>query len=412
MKTDDTFVLNFFIALLFVFINPLYAVSICAVLNFMNYRINFWLFSIMFASSFGLFFFMRNWNVGNDALYYLRLFQAADSYFLTDIFFHIDTSWSGMQPFWKFYLWISRFIIGDHVDFFAFFNLFTIFLVTAYLGQVVDEKRFIVVIVCILFVSGGFFSNVYQVWRHTFALLFFFIGIFWFEADRDRRYARGLMYSSALFHVVSVPLVAAYEVFTFYGKINAGSKRNAPFQTIRRYSIQAVAYAVLAFFTLKFFEGINLEFTTLAAYSVYTKEIEDAQSGYDFLIHPLTVAIIVYFWFNRKEISKNDVFIGINYFLLLGAFMKLDIPSQAIGRAFHFFLVGVSIISAKLVLKDKKYGFLYLVTIIMFMFYTLIRHGGGTLSYLVGEQYLNPVYGLVGMLLNYSEFLVPPSALL
>ena len=231
------------------------------------------------------------------------------------------------------------------------------------------------------------------------------------EADKHRRLARGLMYSSALFHVVAIAMVAAYEFFTLYGKVNARSQRNAPFQKIRKYTIQAVAYAILAFFMLKGLEGRNA-LATLIAYSTYTKEIGEEQTAYSYLIHPLTAVIVYYFWFNRKEISKNDLFIGINYFLVIVARVMIDIPSQALGRAFYFFLFGVSILSAKLVLKDEKRGFMYLYLIILFMFYSLIRHGGGHLSLLAGGKYLDPAHGLVSMVLNYREFLVPPSAVL
>ena len=429
MKTHSTFLLNLFVALLFVLINPLYAISICAVLNFMNNRINFLLFSIMFASSFGLFYFLRNWSFGYDAIAFLKSYQVADSHSFTDIFYRFVQNPSGNEPLWTIYLWLSRNIIGNHVDFFAFFHLFIMFLLTAYLGKVVDQKRFVVVIACILFVSTGFLSTFYEIWRHIFALLLFFIGIFLLEADRHRRLARGLMYSSALFHVVAIPLVAVYEFFTLCNKINARSQRNKRFQTIQRYSIQIVAYAILASVMFKWAEGVGTGIFPLqfSAYQGYQRNIGVEESGYAFLFNPLTAALIVYFWFNRKQISKNDVFIGINYFLLIGASITIDIASIAIGRAFYFFLVGASILCGKLVLKDVKLGvflsdtirikdvklgFLYLVTIILFMFYSYIKHGGGNLSMLVGENFLNPAYGLVGMILNYGEFLVPPSAVL
>ena len=413
MKTDNT-PLNLFVVLMFVLINPLYALSICAILNYRNYRINFSVFSVMFASSFGLFFFMREWSSGGDTGHYLMTFIAADSHSFTDIFYFFVQDPKGNEPLWRICLWLSRIIIGDHVDVFVFANLFIMFLLTAYLGKVVDEKRFVIVIACILFVSSGFFSNAFQVWRHTFALLLFFIGIFLLEAGRHRRLARGLMYSSILFHMVCIPIVGGYELLTLLKKINTRTQITTRFQNIRRYSIPIIVYVIFSFVAIKFTERIyTADFLSeLNVYAVYTRNIELEKSGYAFLFSPLTVALLYYFWFNRKQISTNDVFIGINYFLVIGVFIVTNLPSTPLGRVFYFFVVGASILSAKLVLKEKQLGFLFLLTIILFFFYSYIKHGGGNLSCLLGGDFLNPIYGLAGMLLNYSEFLVLPSAVL
>jgi len=413
MKADDKFLINLFVVLLFVLINPLYATSICALLNFNNFKINFSLFAVMFASSFGLFFFIRNWNMGSDAIYFLSAFQEAGRFSVRDILFLFDFSQTGLGPFWHVYLWILRNIIGNQVDFFAFVNLFLIFLLTAFLGKVVDEKRFVIVSACILFVSPGFFSNVYEVWRHTFALLLFFIGIFLLEADKHRRLARTLIYSSILFHVVCIPIVVGYELLTLFKKINVRSQRNTRFQVIQRYSIQIVVYAIFSLVAIQIAEEI---FTVglpsqLTVYLVYRKNIGIEESGYAYLFNPLTAFLIYYFWFNRKQISTNEVFIGINYFLLIGVFIVANLPSSPVGRAFYIFIVGASVLFAKLVLKNKKHGFLFLVYIMLFMFYTNIKHGWGNLVHLLGGDFLNPTYGLAGMILNLDKAL-PPSTIL
>ena len=412
MKTDNT-PLNLFVVLMFVLINPLYALSICAILNYRNYRINFSVFSIMFASSFGLFFFMREWSSGGDTGHYLMTFIAADSHSFTDIFYFFVQDPKGNEPLWRICLWLSRIIIGDHVDVFVFANLFIMFLLTAYLGKVVDEKRFVIVSACILFVSPGFFSNAYEVWRHTFALLLFFIGIFLLEADKHRRLARVLMYSSILFHVVCIPILVGYELFNLFKRLNVRNQRKMRFQIIKSYLFQIVIYAIFSFVAIQLIErmfSIGLP-SQLLIYQVYQKNIGVEESGYAYLFNPLSAVVIYYFWFNRKQISTNDVFIGINYFLLIGVFIVANLPSSPLGRAFYIFIVGASVLFSKLVLKSKKYGFLFLIFIILFMFYSNIKHGGGNLSNLLGGDFLNPTYGLAGMILHLDKC-VPPSAIL
>ena len=70
---------NLFVVLLFVFVNPIYALFVCAFLNLINSRINYRLFSIMFALSFTLFFTLRDWTVSyeiaGDAINFINIFN-------------------------------------------------------------------------------------------------------------------------------------------------------------------------------------------------------------------------------------------------------------------------------------------------------------------------------------------------
>lgn len=406
--------INLFVVLLFVLLNPLYAISICAVLNFMNLRINFRLFSIMFALSFALFYFLRDWGIGQDAIHYLRSYQMAGSRSLSDIFYGFVGHPQGNELFFYIYVWLFRKLFGYHVELFAFFNYFLIFLLTAYLGKAVDGKRFVVIIFCILFVSLGFLNNVFEVWRHTIAALLFFIGIFLFETNKHRRLYRILMYSSALFHFVALPLVILYEFFTLCAIRNKRFQTNNRSQRIKWYSIGIITYVIFVALVFKLTEKYGV---FIAPYfnlsSLYKSKIYAVQYGYNFVLNWLFCALIFYFWFNRKQISKNDLFIGINYFVIIFVLIILDIPLQFVGRIWHVFLIGVSILYAKLLLTDLKLGFIGLFAIIAYRFYIFIRpEGVKGLSMLLGGDFLNPAYGLVGMIFSYGSFLVSPSGVL
>ena len=213
---------NLFVILLFGFLNPFYAISICAVLNMMNSRINYRLFSLMFALSFTLLFFLRDWRtVGfhSDAIEYMRTFQMTAGISLSDIFIRFLLHPNGEEPLWNMYLWLFRLLIGDNIGIFAFFNYFLMFLLTAYLGKLVGGKRFVIVIFCIISVNLGFLNNIFEVWRHTFALLILFLGIFKFETNKSKLFSRSLMYSSALIHMVTLPIVLLYEVFILFSNL-------------------------------------------------------------------------------------------------------------------------------------------------------------------------------------------------
>ena len=53
---------NLVVALSFCFLNPMYALAICVILNFMESKINYRFFAIIFALSFAFYFSLRDWN--------------------------------------------------------------------------------------------------------------------------------------------------------------------------------------------------------------------------------------------------------------------------------------------------------------------------------------------------------------
>ena len=71
----------------------------------------------------------------------------------------------------------ASYVLGKTGNFLLFPLKKTRGIVKEFGGKLVDRKRFVVVIVCILFGSPGFMNNAFGIWRHTFALLVFFIGI-------------------------------------------------------------------------------------------------------------------------------------------------------------------------------------------------------------------------------------------
>lgn len=412
---------NLFVLLSFFLLNPMYALAICAILNFMELKINYRIFAIMFALSFAFYFTLRDWSglhFRSDAMLSFQVFQMADMSSLTAIFNQFALDMKGNEPLWYIYLWLSRTLLGDHVGMFIFTNYLLIFLLTAYLGKIVGGKRFVIVIFCIICVNGGFLSNIYEVWRHTFSLLLFLIGIFLFETNKHRILSRVVMYSSGFVHLVALPLVLLYEFFTFCGKKNARLRRNDRSQMIKWYSFEVIVYVIFVALIITLVDEYY-EYTVLligiTSIFDYTKNIDAAQSGYYFLFNPLSYVVIFYFWFNRKQISKNDIFIGINYFAFILTMLFLDLPTTPIGRALYIFLVGASILSSQLIMKlDLRLGFICILTIIGHHFFNILgtSEGAHSLVNLLNGEYLNPFYGLAILTFKYDTLLVLPQGIL
>jgi len=330
---------------------------------------------------------------------------------LSSIFYEFVGSPYSNEPFWKTYLWLFRALIGTHTQMFSFSNYFIIFLLTAYLGKVVTEKRFVVIILCTIFVNPGFLNNIFQVWRHTFALLLFLIGIFLFETNKRRLFSRSFLYGSILFHFVTLPLVILYEFFTLCATKNSRSKRSNLPQAIKWYSAEVVAYviffAVILGIGSKYGQHLSEVARVPILYEKYSIESGATKFGYNLLFHYLSCLIIFYFWFNRKQISKNDLFIGINYFLFVFAIMIADVPSAPMGRIIYVLLVGVSVLVGKLMLTSYSIGFGFILVMIFYRLHILSSKGkAGVLSELLGGEFTDPARGLLWMAYNYASILM------
>jgi hypothetical protein len=103
--------------------------------------------------------------------------------------------------------------------------------------------------------------------------------------------------------------------------------------------------------------------------------------------------------FNHKQVSRNDFFISINYFLFLTAIILFSFPDAAAGRLLYFWIFGLTILCGKLILSNRIIGAICILTVISFRF---VRFGGQQeyrgLSWILGGDFLNPAYGLVKMI--------------
>ena len=132
---------------------------------------------------------------------------------------------------------------------------------------------------------------------------------------------------------------------------------------------------------------------------------DDVQSVINRLFSRLSIFIIFYFWFNRKKISKNDIFIGTTYFAYFLGALIFFIPSTVMGRISLVLSAGSGILFSRLILTDFRLGFFILSSIIYDRFNILADlRGYNFMALLLHGEHLNPTYGLVRMILNYDTF--------
>ena len=176
--------LNLFVVLLFVFVNPIYALFFCAFLNLTTLRINYWIFSFMFILSFTLWFYINDYsNYTNDSDFqaYINIFKTTNDISWSQIFFRFVDSPHGNEPFFWVYVKLIRTLLTNNASVYVFFQFFTIFTLIAYLGKIINANKFVIIILCILFSNFAAIIEIAQQWRHILGFFIFFIGVIFLD---------------------------------------------------------------------------------------------------------------------------------------------------------------------------------------------------------------------------------------
>jgi len=403
---------NVFFVMLFAVLNPWYAISICAIINFAKVKVSFWFFTILFASTFAILFCVRTWAGSGDAYYYLTIFQSSDTRSLTDLIHNFMLNPKGEELLFYTYLWLFRIITDGHVAIFSFCNYFIIFVMVALLARVVDEDRFVFIILCILFVNPGFIFNIMSIWRHTFATLIFYIGIFLFYKQPHKIRSRIIIYSSVGFHLVTLPLIILHEIFNCVFRKDVDIYRSSKSKIIKWRMKKMIEYAICIGVIFTVFQEYGLHLTSYVnlseAHTFYSRQLGSPARGYSQLFNPLTYLLLLLLWRRIKQLVRVDIFISVNYISICLALIFLSVPSMPMGRMLYVLLVGVSLLIGKFLTKEVAVGY---VCLIVMIFYRLMKMKGPAaneaISMLLGGDVLNPVRGLLWMIVNFSSFDMP-----
>ena len=170
-------IVNIFIILLFICINPLFALIFCGFLNLTNTRINFWLFTFMFALSFSLLYTLKDYNqlsgIGADVNFYITSFQTIKDLSWLEIFYRFINRPNGNEPLYWLYVKIANLIFFGDGEIFTLFHYFFTFASIAYLAKIIDTNKFVIIIVCILFLNFNILTGI-PLFRQTMSFLLFF----------------------------------------------------------------------------------------------------------------------------------------------------------------------------------------------------------------------------------------------
>ena len=408
-KMEGIFV-NLLVVLLFLLVNPIYALFFCAFLNLTSLRINYWIFLFMFALSFALLFLLKDYSGdrylnNDDIIYYIQQFKIIHDLSWSEIFSRFISRPHGNEPlFWAYYKVAWTLLFGNTI-LFTFSYYFITFGLIVYLAKIVDANKFVIISLCVLLVNFSVFITLMQAWRHTVAFLILLIGILLFFIRERKWLPRIIIYSTILFHISTALIIVIFEAFILLTK-----RKSYKFETIKLYNKEIIAFASFVILTFFFASKYGLSILShiyLDNLMIYYHKIHAEAKLIDFL-NWFTLLICMYLWLNRKKITNTDVFIATQYFIFSVLLIYLPMPN-IFGRYTYFAIMGSAILIGKLIVTANfRLGNILLIFLFCYDIYQFNynTHLISILSYRLYEGYLNPAYGLTAMILNYDTILL------
>lgn len=359
----EKYILNsLFIILIFLFINPIYAIFFTTFFSINNvFSKTVSLLTLVF--SFSLFFFNREYDVNfyldstDDVPIYIDYYLRLSTSSILDIFDNFLKSPSGNEPFWHLIWWVVNKATNSNVNIFIFLHYLLIFYFFAKISLALFPKRFEFLFLLILFLFPVTLYNICHIWRQILSFEFFLFGSILFYQNNKK--FSGLIYIilSVITHVSSFYFFIIFLSFNiFFNFALKLTKKNI------------IIFGSLIILTISF--GINILLSVLGETFVRLSNYTDgASANRDGIGVKLFIYILItVYGFVRIRFTKFNSFLFINIITLF--ILPFIIPSfNAIyDRYFSLALTLLSVYLSLISVYTYK-GRLYSKDI--FLFYTI-----------------------------------------
>ena len=362
----------------------------------------------MFSLSFALLFFLKDYSLTNfpndsDVAQYITSFQTINELSWSGIFYRFISIPHGNEPLFWIYNKVAWILFSGNASLYVFFHFFITFVLISYLGKIVDTNKFVIIILCILFVGFGILFSLAQAWRYSLAFLIFIIGVFSFGNRKKKWLPRIIIYSSVLFHLSTVLLVIFFEIFTYF------FKKSHKYEISKLYSKEMIEYVILiifAFIVITKYGFLISHYLGLSQQLFYFLTIMPEGIGYDALFNSFSVLVCLFLWLNRKKLTRPDIFIATIYFLITILFIEISVP-EIFSRITYFVMLGGTILVGKMMAVNFKLGFILISVLFIYDGY-IINYSEESIRMLTPRlhyEYTNPAYGLGAMIINSDTIL-------
>tara|TARA_B110000008_G_C16977982_1_gene566922 strand:- start:5341 stop:6609 length:1269 start_codon:yes stop_codon:yes gene_type:complete len=399
--------INIFAILIFMLINPLYALAAVTLLSLSYGRVSHLLIGILFVLSYTLLFSNQVFQQNTDINSYINMYLGTEFSSYKNIFNLYIENLNGHEFLWFYYCKIVGSISGYSKELFIFTTYSLILTLATFIAYLLSENgryNFILLLFSLVFLEITFFSNIFDLWRTLIASLLFILSLLISNISQSRFLYRLIMYSSAFFHSSMFMLIILYELFLIIM-----SKKDFQFCNnfyyIKLSLLSIITIAVLT--TVATFIPYLSYFgdTFLEGYRRYSELNTNLKFNIKNFLSPTYFLFFCYVIFNYKHIKQYEAFV-IYSILVLSA-----IPYISNDMAMVYYRSGIvpTILMALLATRFLKnlsinYTLFFVVTIftLRLLTYTYTNSADSFIDIIAKGDFLNPSYGLIASIFYFN----------
>ena len=386
-NTDKYLINSVFVILVFLFINPIYAILLTTYFS-INHSYSKSISLLILILSFSLFFFNRKYDVNfyfdstDDVPVYIDYYLKLNSLSISDIFANFLQSPSGNEPFWHLIWWFVNRATNSNVDIFLFLHYLLIFYFFAKISISLSPKFFEILFLLILFLFPVTLYNACHLWRQILSFEFFLFGSLLYYQKNNKTLGFIYIILSVLTHVSSLYFFAIFISYNIYLRLitNLTKKNIVIFSSI---------ILILISFSFKILLSILGEtFDRLAS---YTEGASADRQGIGLKL-AFYIAITLYA-FIKSKITNFNVFLFIN--IIVPLFLPFLFPTlnSIYDRYFslaltllslYLFIISTNVFNNIIYIREKLLFFFIFILLIISIskLYFEFSNGIGVISFI------------------------------
>lgn len=390
----EKLIADLILIVLFLFINPIYALIIVTLLSF-RFEFSFLPFLIMGTLSFSLFYFNREYGViwydkgSDDVPVYIQMFFNDKGISFVELFERFFDFPALNEPLWHLIPWSMINIFHTSSMSFVFFHYLILFGTVFIALRMIAEKQYLLLNSLYFFLTPLTFYTMIHIFRQQLAFTVFLLGVTLVLKQKKELSGYLLLLATPLIHTSSLLFIGLLGIFALIKRFFSN-----------HYSLASLVFIII----LGLLYSLILEYAGLVGFEQQVQDYTDksaAVSGLGYFVFNVFPYLFVFFVAERY-LKIDDFAKTLLFFFLFTLFLPLLLGKSdiIIYRLFQYATPFFSIY-AFYVLKDIKavYRISLFVLIIIQFFYFLYKIKGGVLQVTANGHYLDPFYGILTLIL-------------
>ena len=392
--------INLSVIIIFLLINPLYALFITVLISLFFGRINEWLIGFLFAISFTLMFANQVFMPGtSDIGSYLHMYHSTENpTTYSNLFYSYVANINGHEFLWFYFSKFLGSLVGYSDEIYIFTVYLLIFSLIAYVAYLSSENgryNFVLILFGLVFLEVTLFTNAYDLWRTEIASLIFILSLLIGYSKKTKYLYRVIMYSSIFVHTSMIILVFLYEIYSLFM-----IKKVFKFHGILFY-FKLVILTLSVIILLSFVDRLvpylhYFNNTFLEGYERYSHLNTELNFNINFFLQPVYILILGYIIFNYRYIKHYEIFAIFAFIVVTTMPYFANSISMLYARSSIVPLAIMTIIAVKF-LKNLPIHYTLLFVFIVFFFRLYVNYHA-SFSYLelaAKGEILSLNYGLL-----------------